>query len=629
LRVISTILFVVITTSSYCQYTNRTDYDLKVPASDNRQKHCGKLMSLLGQLPPEVQFESRVFGDSAYLTINNAATFWQFFDNKKDGFAIDLVSQDQYQCDNVQRIAGSNTHKGFLLEPVYRDEIRKKIRVSDNGRVFAFGGLVPKNLDKSKIEPNYILISDGYECSYTTNVNVASHGWDLLPMSLYYDTLYRGAMADRYRDLEKTLHFTIPFQKNTSVYKKEDIKPLYDSLKLTDFEITAIRIKAFTSVEGSLQRNMELQEERAKSIVDALQSFQPESIRSEIITAENWVEFLEAINGTSFQYMSKLTKDEIKEALKEPALASKLEPVLSGERKAIIELDLEKRVTYSKASPSELKKYFDQSIASRNINEALYLQEIIFRKVRHEEIPAEFLNGLDIPKTTEFGSLLLNYISFQYERRNIDDFQALQAFTDLNALPPGNPKAEYNICVLQLKVWRKSPAMIKGDDLKTRIESLTKKGIARLLITRLTINYSLIQTEMDLRARRYQEREKWLKYIMGSYSQLQMTDADLLSLSKFLAHNARYSAAEKLLTPRLKDINVPADVLFFYLSLTVYSPKNTSSSNYRAIMLNAVNIDRNRFCHIFDPIPRDGVSFQLLEDPVLKKTWCENCNLPK
>ncbi len=175
--------------------------------------------------------------------------------------------------------------------------------------------------------------------------------------------------------------------------------------------------------------------------------------------------------------------------------------------------------------------------------------------------------------------------------------------------------------------------MINVDELKTKIESLAKQGIPSILVTRLTINYSLLQTETetetDLRAGRYQEREKWLKYIMGAYGKLKMTDADILSLARFLSHNSRYSAAEKLLTPRLKDLSVSSDVLFYYLSLTVYSPKNTGSSNYRTVMLNAVNNDRKRFCHIFDPIPLDGVSFQLLEDPVLKKTWCENCNLPK
>ncbi len=94
MRLVSTILFLLTTTFAFCQYTNRTDYDLKVPSRDNRQKHCGKLMTMLNQLPPEVQFESRVIGDSVYLLFNNQKLFWQFFEDKKDGFAIDLVNQD-------------------------------------------------------------------------------------------------------------------------------------------------------------------------------------------------------------------------------------------------------------------------------------------------------------------------------------------------------------------------------------------------------------------------------------------------------------------------------------------------------------------------------------------------------
>jgi len=630
LRVILTILmFLVLTNTVYSQYTNRTDYDIKVPTREDRQKRCGGLQTLLRQLPPEVQFESRVIGDSVFLAFNSPKLFWQFFQEKKDGFAIDLINQDQFQCDNVQRIAVSATHKGYLLEPVYRDEIKKRMRVTEAGRVVVFGGLLPRNFVSNKVESNYMLLEDQYGCSYTTNVSVTSHGWDLLPMGLYYDTLYRGTMADRYRDLEKTMHFTIPFQKNTSIYKKEDIKPLYDSLRLTDFEITGIRIKAFTSVEGSLKRNMDLQDERARSIVDALQTFQPESIKSEITSAENWVEFLESIEKSSYQYMMKMTKDEIKEALKDQRVAEKLEPVLSKERKAIIELELEKRVTYSKATQAELKKYFSQSITSKNINEALYLQEIIFHKIRREELPFEFLKELEIPQAIEFGSLLLNNASFEYEHNNENLFEALKTFTALNDLLGGNSKIEYNICALRLKAWLKTPGVINGNELKTKIESLGKNGIPQILVTRLMINYSLVQTEIDLRGGRYQEREKWLNFIMGTYQKIETKDDDLLSLAKFLAHNSRYSVAEKILTPRLKDINVSADVLFYYLSLTVYDPKNTSSSGYRTIMLNAVNIDRERFCHIFDPIPQEGVSFQLLEDAGLKKTWCENCNLPR
>lgn len=625
----ATILFVLITSLAYSQFTNRTEYDLKVPPRDKVQKYCGEMRSKVDNLPPEARIGGTVIGDTAYVYFRDPKLFLQFFNDKKDGLAIDIINQEQFQCDNVHRLSNSNTHKGFLLEPIYRDEIKKRMRIERNGYTVVPVGRIPKNFDKQKIEPNYLLIDDQYGCYYHSNIIVSSHGWDLLPMGLYYDTLYRESMADRYRDLEKTLHFTIPFQKNTAIYKKEDIKPLYDSLRLTDFEIVAIRIRAFTSVEGSLKRNMELQDERARSIVAALQTFQPEKIKSDITSAENWVEFLESINGTSYRNMMTMTKDEVKEALKDPALAEKLEPILAKERKAIIELELEKRVSYIKSTKAELKTFFNQSIASKNINEALYLQEVIFHKIRREELEYDFLKELEIPKAIEYGSLLLNDATFAYEHDNTNDFEALRTFTELNQLLGGNPKVDYNICALRLRAWLKSPKLVNGDELKTKIESLKKKGIPEILVTRLMVNYSLVQTQIDLQAGRYREREQWLNYIMSTYKKIKTTDEDLLSLSKFLSNNSRYEWAEKVLEPRIKDIDVSADVLFYYLTLTIWDAKNTSSASYRTIMLNAVNNDVGRFCRIFAPTPQGGASFQLLEDDKLKKTWCENCNLPR
>lgn len=491
------------------------------------------------------------------------------------------------------------------------------------------GGVIPKQFDKDKIEVNYLLIDDHHGCYYNYNISVDSYGWDLLPMGLYYDTLYKNTMADRYRDLEKTMRFTIPFQKNTSVYKKEDIRPLYDSLRLTDFEITSIRVRAFTSVEGSLKRNMELQDERTRSIIAALQSFQPEIIKSEITSAENWVEFLEAIDGTPYRNMMAMTKDEVKEKLKDPRIAEQLEPILSKQRKAIIELELEKRVTYTKSTKAELKKFFEQSIAAKNINEALYIQEIIFHKIRREELPYNFLEELEIPKAIEYGSLLLNETTFAYEHDNNNIFEAIKAFTELNELLGGDPKIEYNICALRLKGWLKAPNLVKDQELRLKIESLRKMGIPEILVTRLMVNYGLIRTTIDLKEGRYQEREKWLNFVRTTYTKIKTDDKDLLSLAMFLSHNSRYEWAEKVLEPRIKDIKVSADVLFYYLLLTISDTKLTGSSSYRAVMLNAVNIDSERFCRFFAPISQGGASFQLLEDSRLKKTWCENCNLPR
>ncbi|HZY81633.1 MAG TPA: hypothetical protein VFE50_19050 [Cyclobacteriaceae bacterium] len=621
------IFFLLFFFEARAQFTNRNNYDIKGVSQAEMPKRCGDMAAKLKSLPAEVQFATKIIGDSTFLIFNEPRLFWQFFDSKKDGFAIDIVNQDQFQCDNIQRLSGQFSHKGYLLEPVYRDDIKKRLRMSDRNIIYVFGGLIPKSFDKTKIETNQILIDDQYLCNYTTVVNVDSHAWEMLPMGLYYDTLNRDNLEERYKDLAKTLRFTIPFAKNTSVYKKEDIKPLYDSLKITDYAITDIRIRAFTSVEGSLQRNLELQDERAQSIVAAMQSFQPESIKSEITSNENWVEFLEAINGTPYQYLMSMSKDEIKEALKDQKLADKLEPTLAKERKAIIELVLEKRVTYSKATPAELKNYFSQSIAKKNIDEAMYLQEIIFHKIEREELPTNFINELEVPKAIEFGSLLINQAAYNFEHNNQNVFEALKVFNELNELLGGNAKVDYNISALRLKGWLKTRTLPAGSPLRATIESLEKRGIPRALVTRLMINYHIAQAEINYWEGKYPEREKSIRFILDSYKKINLKDADLTSLSRFLSYNSRFELAEKVLEPRIKALDASEDLLFHYVMLTISDHKHTLTPGYRSFLLNVVNSNKQRFCRLFEPVSKGGLSFQILEDAFLKKTWCENCNL--
>lgn len=42
-------------------------------------------------------------------------------------------------------------------------------------------------------------------------------------------------------------------------------------------------------------------------------------------------------------------------------------------------------------------------------------------------------------------------------------------------------------------------------------------------------------------------------------------------------------------------------------------------------MLNAININKERYCKLFNAVEKGGVKFQLLENEYLKNTYCENC----
>jgi hypothetical protein len=226
----------------------------------------------------------------------------------------------------------------------------------------------------------------------------------------------------------------------------------------------------------------------------------------------------------------------------------------------------------------------------------------------------------------EFGSLLINSASFEYEHNDQNAAEALKTFMRLNDLLGGNPKVEYNIAALRLKVWLKTKSLPGNDPLRAKIESLRKQGIPETLVLRLMINYHIAQSEILYWERKFQEREQSLRFILDTYRKIKMNDADLTSMARFLSYNGRFDPAEKILEPRTKALDASEDLLFYYVMLTISDHRLTSSQGYRAFLLNVVNSNKSRFCHLFDPVAQGGLSFQILEDAFLKKTYCENCN---
>ena len=43
-------------------------------------------------------------------------------------------------------------------------------------------------------------------------------------------------------------------------------------------------------------------------------------------------------------------------------------------------------------------------------------------------------------------------------------------------------------------------------------------------------------------------------------------------------------------------------------------------------MLNAIEMNKERFCKLYNSYLNEGVTFQLLENEYLRKTYCENCD---
>lgn len=616
------VLFVLLSFSVEAQ---ESEYSLKDPGKDIG-KHCKDPLIVLRSMPAEARYVTKVQGQNIYVIFPDAVIYQSLIKGAKDGFAIDLIYRNQYNCDAAPKQRNSR-FRGQLLPPLYKEDLQQRLKLDNSGMLWLDMGALPQNVLPEEVEPNLVLIHKRYTCHYLSIYDLDMQDWELLDMGLYRDTFSRqDSSKNAGSALSKTLRFTIPFEKNRSEYKQQDIQALYDSLKLTDYHITALRILAYTSVEGSLEHNLDLQKRRAESLVKALETYQGLPVKASIRTSENWVEFLEDVGTTPHKHLVSLSKQEIKEKLKDPQLNNAIEPYLKQHRKGLVELMLQKKVSYFQEPAENIQRYYKQAIAEQDISKALYLQEVIFDRIKNESLPKDYLKQLEVPRHTTYGTLLLRQLSFEQAYLQQDELEALRAFEALQELLPGNTELAYNILALKLKAWPHNQAIADPLELNRSILELRKNKVADALVNRLLINFYITQAQHQFYQRNYREKDKSLQLIYNTYKNLPLSDEDAMRLASFFAFYSRFDWSRAVLQSRVKKLDVQEDVVFYYLNLTAGDQQNTRNKDYRQILNNAYNSNPQRYCQMFGTRGYGGISFQLLQDPYLKQTFCDNCN---
>ncbi|MCB0395726.1 MAG: hypothetical protein KDD36_03680 [Flavobacteriales bacterium] len=604
------------------------DFDLQDNGPE-KEINCALLRSTLNDLPVEENFSLHLKDNHIWLMVSEDRWFDKLFANDQTGLAVDIIRKSQFTCGQKNSWAPSSIYRGELLPPVYSPELRKKKAMDKDGIVWVDLGSLPESMAGDDVELNLLLLQGKFLCQYIQYYHLPLLQWELLKMGMYRDTLLASkpddAKGQQIITYQKEFRFVIPFEKDKYEYKPADIQPLRDSLRLTDFIIKSIDIRAYSSVEGPTDHNIQLQNKRAETLAASLQSFQTPKISTTIHAAENWVEFFNDIEGTSFASLKDQSKSGIKQKLSDAAFNASMEGILKNHRKGIVTLQMFKKTIYTESAPEKLREDLRTAIREKNINAALALQSVLFQKIQNEEVPENFIASVEIPMESTYGGLLRNDAAFRFELHPENLDSAITEFESLEILLPKDEHVSYNLCVLQIKKWMLNEDAIDARSLKTRITRLAARGIDKTLQTRLLINYNMIESGYMMKANNYGGKDQAVGFVNSNQRFLKPSQSDLFNLAKFYAHHAKYDWAVRTLHEHVKDIDADDEPLFYYLNLTIIHPARTKHKIYRSIMLNAINNDRQRFCRLFDPNHQKGITFQLLGDEDLKRTYCENC----
>lgn len=576
-------------------------------------------------MPAEVRFGLTVEDNVVYFILTDPTWVKRFFRNAGDGIAVDVISKDQYVCNGENKFTNSSICRGVLIKPVYTDYINKNGKVID-GAFYLKIGEVPESMKGKEIETNLLILQDYYLCDYNVFYNLSSASWGLLDMGLYLDKLVYFSNKDTVETMyeriyKKEIEFVIPFLKGKTDCSPQDVKAIQDSLNNNNYEIKRISIRAYSSVEGTKSINIQLQEQRAKSIVDVLQSYQKTSIDMTIQASENWVEFFKDISTTKYASWASLSKEEIKQKLMDKAIALELEPILKKHRKAVLFIEFVKKNIYSNVSVDELLEKYKSSVQTKDLNRAMEIQTVLFDRYKEMDNADQYISNMELPKKIEYMGLW-NSRQFLLLNRDGDVLTTLLGFQELSKMFPNEGRLKYNICVLKFSVWLNGLQNIVPEDLKKEIYELSKYGISMNLINRMLINYNIIRGALYMEAKDYINKDKCLTSIQTIYKNIKLNNEDLVSLAQYFSFYYKFDWAIQLLQNKINMVDVDEEVLFYYINLTISNPNMTQLKEYRSTLMNAYNINPQRFCKM---VSAEGITFQLMDDVFIKKSYCENC----
>ncbi|AZQ62250.1 hypothetical protein EI427_08370 [Flammeovirga pectinis] len=552
--------------------------------------------------------------------------FDEYFSNKNDGLAIDIINKNQFSCsrlNNAYPINDDNFY-GEIHKIIYKEEIQNTYTRNNIGYLKIPIGRLPRKYTIDDVEINFWLIKKNYLVDYHTTYHIDQNYLSLfkIPLKVDHPKNKKGYTS---ATLSKNLKKTVYFKKGDVLFNKDELDSLHNALQLTNHNITNIHIKAYSSVEGNQEKNTSLQYLRAENIITELAPYMSKNVTVSIEQEENWSDFFEDIKETKYSDFVNLSRGEIRDKLKEKNILENLSPILDKHRKVDISVSLKLITEFKNTSSSQLVEMFGQSIQHNDLDRALFLQSIIQERVKYTSNKDDILEKLIVPKKPEYISILNNQIVYDFDENDNQLFSVRSSIDEMLTLLPNNFTLKFNQTVILIKLWFYTEEDLESEII-TNLNYLKKNGVNKVDLDKIQFNYLIVKTIKAQKELNYIEKNDCIKKITRLFKSYNITEDELIRLSKFYINYSNKQYAIDLISSAAVNNSASEELLFYYLNLTIINPDYFKKDSYKEIIYKAISKNRLRFCGFFNSMNDGGITFQLLGHPYLKKIYCEECN---
>ncbi|MEA3495241.1 MAG: CAP domain-containing protein [Bacteroidota bacterium] len=556
--------------------------------------------------------------------------FRRLIRNKKNGIAVDIVQKLQYSCEMEDNIVDyNNLNKGVMLKPMYSKKIyRKNLIKGKRVREFYFElGNFPESID-GKYELNLLIIQDKHVCKTITQTYIQEGKSNFLnPLSLVPDTISIDVNSLYYPVPDTTwLTFRIPFDKNKFEYNPEDMQPFLEALNEPEFFIQRLTIIAVSSIEGSVKRNKELQEKRAKSIVEALEKRQKSSIVSDVSTNNSWGLFRADVMDSKYSKIANMSMEEAKEYISRKGMWNELEPILEKHRFADIDMEVVYDITGENEQAFVVDK-FNKTIKQEDIPFAFGIQKFILNQVVQGIYNADAVKNMKIPDKDYLGPFHINKMFLeQITTENKLKPSYREKINTLHKYAPNNVYIYFNKMCCDVYFGK----IVKNSEIR-ETQSIIKKfyetDIPKEYIDDLDLNF---QFRIIKLCDTLDEPNKTVLAAFEKVKELvKIDDTDCknaLELAKLFINYEDYRFAGKILDKYIDKPKVNKDFIFTYIAICSHSQARIMSNKFYRALNHAAAIDKKRYCELFNG---NKFSFQIFDNPFVKQTYCKTCYMKK
>lgn len=552
--------------------------------------------------------------DTIRYAYHNRQLFQQIISGELDGFAIDLVSRDQFLCGAPSCLDMSPVYDGILLKPVYSRELLQLNSAKSPYRIITVAGIPPEGYYGDEFSPTLLILKNNKIYKRVFPVYAPSAPYELRPFAPH---LHKGNIAMKNSGVVQT--YSVYYDFSRGIPSAESLQELPEP----EGEIYSVQIQSFTSIDGSEESNRKLHNQRAEFIRQHVQKeLKTDAARFKTEAKENWDEMIFQFHRRSYENLAALPHDSIR-YMANNRINDDIpwDSLLHEQRRSAAHIhywgkwspenDLDPLPAMNLRTAAVTK---DPALANAALYEIYPIDTELFL-VLSEPIVQEF--AMTEPRCVENFSAVLSknyWYLLPFSTRFIHYW--LQHTDQLNNQARINLLHLYTLVGSELlTVWDLEAERLSNVIHPHKINPLLPPQLSDELMLNLQITYVYYFGQIN----DYPEIEKAFNYIEPYFRERVLSPQDENDLALFYNDWTRYDLSIELLNKSRKDRRLNQDGLFILMMTACLADGLKDNNEYLQVHQAAIKSNRVMWCEYINTY------FQLLRNDSIKELFCTQC----